>query len=418
VDSAAKQKVKKSRSPMKTFRTAVTALAVASLSLWSSPLAAARAEIPNASQPQLTTVADGRVFVVYAQMDESSPNNSGHGGHGDHSAHAAGHGEGHGVAKKSDAKKKARHGPGGRAGGVFVAASTDGGATFAPGVRVASLPKLMVGNRRGPRIAAHGNRLTVTAIADELVAFTSMDGGKTWSDAVTINDVKDSAHEGLHDLAVSPDGEVFVIWLDLRGAETELFGASSRDGGCTWAADQLVYKSPDKSICECCHPSALFDRDGNLAVMWRNSVEGSRDMWLTTRVKGAISFTAARKLGEGTWKINGCPHDGGTLVALGGGKFGAVWQRSGEVFLSGTDGKETKLGSGRQPVAVENDGQTIVVWNDGSGLVAVRDLARPQPTKVAPEARFPSVTALPGGKALLAYERGGKGTNSVVIERL
>ena len=35
--------------------------------------------------------------------------------------------------------------------------------------------------------------LTVTAIGDELVAFSSTDGGKTWSDAITINDVSDSA---------------------------------------------------------------------------------------------------------------------------------------------------------------------------------------------------------------------------------
>ncbi len=404
---------------MKTLR---LSSAVASLvaTVLVAATAAARTEITNATQPQLAATADGRVFVVYGQKDEAPGASA---GHGDHAAHAAGHGDhaahaaGHGGDKKE--KKKGGHGPAASAGALFVAVSGDGGATFAPGVKVASLPKLMIGNRRGPRIAAHGDRLTVTAIAHELISLTSTDGGKTWGEATTINDVPDSAHEGLHDLAVSPDGELFVTWLDLRSGKTELWGATSKDGGRSWAKDQLVYKSPDKSICECCHPSALFDGQGNLAVMWRNSIEGSRDMWLTTRGKGAANFSQARKLGEGTWKINGCPHDGGTLVALGDGKFGAVWQRAGDVFVIGNDNKETKLGAGRQPVAVGGNGQTIVVWNDGAALMAVRDLKQPAPAKIAPEARFPIVASLPGGKgAVLAYERTTKGVTVIAIERL
>lgn len=393
---------------MKTFRCAAAAIAAA-ITLSTATSAVARTEIANAAQPQLAAAANGRVFLVYGQRDEA-PSTS---GHGDHAAHAAGHG-----GEKKE-KKKGGHGPAASSGNVYVASSTDGGATFSPGVKVAALPKLMLGNRRGPRIAVHGDRVTVTAIAHELISFTSSDGGKTWSEAITINDVPDSAHEGLHDLAVSTDGDLFVTWLDLRSGKTELWGASSKDGGSSWAKDELVYKSPDKSICECCHPSALFDAQGNLAVMWRNSIEGSRDMWLTTRAKGAASFSQAHKLGEGTWKINGCPHDGGTLVALGGGKFGAVWQRSGDVFVIGTDNKEVKLGAGRQPVAVGGENQTMVVWNDGSGLVAVRDLRRPEPTKIAGEARFPIVASLPGGTgAVLAYERTTKGVTAIAIERL
>lgn len=386
---------------MTSLRFALAALSAA----FSIVPAQARIEIGNAVQPQLTAGSDGGLWLVYAQQDHV-PNSSAS-SHGEHSGHAAGHGG-----------RKGGHGTDTPSAGIFVAASTDGGATFSPAVKVAALPKLMLGNRRGPRVAAHGERLTVTAIGDELVAFTSADGGKTWSGAVTINDVPDSAHEGLHDLGVSPTGELFVTWLDLRNGTTELWGASSRDGGRTWAPDQLVYKSPDKSVCECCHPSVLFDGEGNLSVMWRNSIEGSRDMWLTTRPAGAGSFTAARKLGEGTWKINGCPHDGGALVALGGGKFGAVAQRSGEIFAVNADNKETMLGRGRQPVAIEGTGGITVIWNDGSGLVAVRDVRQGTPTKLAAEARFPVVASVPGKGAVVAYERSAKETTSIVIERL
>lgn len=388
---------------MKAFRFVVAAVAAGSLSAALASRAAARTEIANATQPQLAAAADGRVWLVYGQQEQAASSS----GSADHSAHAAGHGDG---------KKKGGHGRAPRAGGVFVASSTDGGATFSPGVKVATLSKLMIGNRRGPRIAVQGDRVTVTAIADELVAFSSTDGGKTWSGAVTINDVPESAHEGLHDLGVSPDGELFVSWLDLRNAKTELWGASSKDGGRTWSADQLVYKSPDKSICECCHPSVLFDSDGNLAVMWRNSIKGSRDMWLMTRPKGAANFTSARKLGEGTWKINGCPHDGGTLVALGGGKFGAVWQRAGEVFLTRAEEPEVSLGKGRQPTATVSDRGPVIVWNDGTHLVSTGASVNAQTTKKVSEGRFPSLAALPSGKgAVIAYELGAKG---IAVERL
>jgi hypothetical protein len=364
--------------------------------------APARIEIPNAAQPQLTVVADGRVWLVYGRAGEVPAR----------AAEPAAHDHG--------AKKKG-HQPQGRSGEIFVARSDDGGKTFAPAVKVAALPKLMLGMRRGPRITAHGDRLTVTAIADELITFTSTDGGRTWAGAVTINEAASSAREGLHDLAGGPNGEVFVTWLDLRNGTMELWGAVSSDGGRTWGNNQQVYKSPGKSICECCHPSALFDADGNLAVMWRNSIEGSRDMWMTTRARGATAFSPARKLGEGTWKLNACPMDGGEILALGSGNFGAVWQRNGEVFLSRLDGAETSLGQGKQPVAVHTaDAPPTVIWQQGTDLVALPNLHGSTPTKHASDARFATIVALPRGQGLLlAYERGpAKGETTVVIDRL
>lgn len=365
---------------------------------------ATRTEIQNAAQPQLTVGSDGRVWLVYGQAGPASV---------DHSAHAAGHGDG-------EKPKGKGHQPPGRSGDVFVTYSKDGGATFAPAMKVAHLPKIMLGMRRGPRIAAHGDRLTVTVIADELIAFTSNDGGKTWGQPVTINEVSTSAREGLHDLAGAPDGQAFVTWLDLRNGKMELWAASSKDGGRTWGKNQQVYKSPDKSVCECCHPSALYDEEGNLAVMWRNSIEGSRDMWMTTRAKGATAFSTARKIGEGTWKLNACPMDGGKILALGGGHFGAVWMRNGEVFISRGDSPEINLGKGKHPVAVHTgSAPPMVFWQQGADLVALHNLHGTEPVKQASDARFPSIVALPGGKGvLLAYERGAKDATSVAVDRL
>jgi len=358
-----------------------------------------RVEIAGASQPQLTAGGDGRIWLVYGQAGEAPP----------------------APAVHAEGQKHTGHQAPRRAGEVFVAQSRDGGVTFSPAVKVAHVPELMLGMRRGPRISAQGDRVTVTVIARELLAYTSMDAGKTWSAPVTVNDVPTSAREGLHDLAGAPDGALFVTWLDLRNGKMELWGASSRDGGRTWAKNEQVYKSPDISICECCHPTALFDAQGNLAVMWRNSIEGTRDMWLATRVRGAEKFSPARKLGQGTWTLKGCPMDGGRIVALGDGKFGAVWQRAGEVFVTLGDAAEVSLGQGKQPVAVKVGlAEPVIVWQQGADLVSTRGSRGGEQIKHAADARFPSLIALPNGKGvLLAYERGpAKGATTVTIERL
>jgi hypothetical protein len=143
-------------------------------------------------------------------------------------------------------------------------------------------------------------------------------------------------------------------------------------------------------------------------------------MWLAIRPHGAAQFTRAQKIGEGTWKLNACPMDGGEILPLGRGKFGAVWQRNGEVFISRGEGSERKLGNGKQPVAVAAGAESpMVIWQQGTGVVALLSSSATEPVVRASDARFPSAVALPSGKgALLAYERGEKGATSVTVERL
>lgn len=361
-------------------------LAITAATAW------AKTEIPQAAQPQLAAGGDGRVWLVYGKLDIPP---------------ATGNVAAHAHAAAPAAEPPAKNAPPTRTGDVFVAVSSDGGRSFGAPLKIAHVPQLMLGMRRGPRIAAHGDRLTVTVVGNELIAFHSENGGKTWSDPVRVNDVPTSAREGLHDLAIAPDGTLFVTWLDLRNGKTELWGASSKDSGRTWSTNEQIYRSPDKSICECCHPSALFDARGNLAVMWRNSIEGARDLWMITRASGAKTFGAARKVGSGTWKLNACPMDGGRIIALGDGKFASVWQRGGEVFLAPLEGPEMRLGSGKQPVAITCGGETTIFWQQGDDLVRLRNPGQGTPEKFAANARFASVVDVPGDRgAVLAYEQG------------
>ena len=342
------------------------------VALFNATVAAHAAEFANAAQPRLAATNEGRVYVAY------------------------GHGR-----------------------DVFVARSDNGGENFAPSIKVANVPQLMLGMRRGPRLAAQGEHVTVTLIAHDLLAFHSADGGRTWSGPVTLNEVPTSAREGLHDLAAGPDGKLFVTWLDLRSGKMELWGALSDDAGRTWGTNAPIYRSPDQAICECCQPTAMFNAAGHLAVMWRNSIAGARDMWLAVRPAGATVFAPARKLGTGTWTLNACPMDGGGLVPLGRGEFATVWQRAGEVFYCPADGAEISLGKGKQPVAIFHQGQPLLFWQQGPDLVSARLSGRTVPVTHAPGARFAVLASLAnGGGTLLAYEQGPAKGASVVVERL
>jgi hypothetical protein len=353
---------------MKILRVLLAALSATVVSM-----AAPGWTVPNAQQPQLSATADGTVWLVYGQN-----------------------------------------------GSIFAAESVDGGTSFQAAQQVGELHDLSFGMRRGPRIAAKGDRVTVAVMGEELLAYSSGDRGKTWTGPVTINDVPASAKEGLHDLAIAPDGKLFVVWLDQREGPMELWGAESTDGGKSWAANQRIYRSPEKSICECCHPSALFDADGNLAVMWRNSLGGSRDLWMAVRSRGTATFSGAKKLGTGTWPLDACPMDGGRILALGSGKFGSVWQRAGEVYFAIPGESEVRLGKGRQPIATVRGDKPTVFWQDGTDLVGTTLGSPGGPTKEAANARFAAVATTTSGTTVLVYERpgaSGESTNLVVQRR-
>jgi len=74
----------------------------------------------------------------------------------------------------------------------------------------------------------------------------SNDGGQTWSTPVRVNDDPpgSNAWQWFGTLAVAPDGRLDVIWNDTRnsggGLATELYYASSTDGGVTFAPGQPV----------------------------------------------------------------------------------------------------------------------------------------------------------------------------------
>ena len=270
---------------------------------------------------------------------------------------------------------------------IYCASAALPALEFAAPVKIAELPKLALGMRRGPRIVAAGGSLVVTAISHaegRVYGWRSIDAGQSWRAIGPINTVENSAREGLHALAGTDGGFVICVWLDLRAGGMELWSRVSRDGGVEWQPEVRVYASPDGSVCQCCVPGVAIGPRGEIAVLWRNALGGARDMWTAASSDGGHTFAAAHKLGEGTWTLQACPMDGGGLAIAPDGALLTAWRRERTVFASGSLGPETKLADdAAQPLVVSNGVKPATLWEkDGAlwlrvGADAARLLARP-----------------------------------------
>jgi hypothetical protein len=284
--------------------------------------------------------------------------------------------------------------------------SNDGGKTFSPSVDLPAMGVISLGMRRGPRIAVANDAVCIAVIGGQqgkgrdgdVLAFRSADGGGTWTGPVHVNDVAASAREGLHAMAADPNGTLACVWLDLRNRRTEVMASTSTDGGAKWSKNTLVYKSPDGSVCECCHPSVTMDARGAIHVLWRNSLGGARDMYVATSTDGGQTFGAASKLGSGTWPLDACPMDGGAIAVTGDRPI-SVWRREKVVYMADGDHGERRLAAGEQPWIAASDRGAYAVWLTKRGDAAM--LLGPgssSPRQLEAHAADPVIAAGPGGR--------------------
>ena len=307
---------------------------------------------------------------------------------------------------------------------VYCSRSLDAGKTFSQPQKIGKLPQLALGLRRGPRIVAGPEAIVVTAISHDrgdLLAWHSADDGQTWKGPARVNDSPNNAREGLHAMAMGPQGEIFCVWLDLRNEGTQLFGAGSTDGGKTWSDNQQIYRSPDGSICECCHPAVTYDPRGNLYVMWRNAIGGNRDLYLAMSHDGGNTFSRASKLGSGSWKLAACPMDGGYLAATASGEVTTVWRRDRQVFRTDSEqASETLLGAGEQPWAVAGPAGVYVVWiSKRAGALWLLMPDSGEPKRLATDATDPVIAApIRGSGPVVVAWQTGRGDEQSIVSRV
>lgn len=293
---------------------------------------------------------------------------------------------------------------------VYHAISKDQGKSFSKPQKAFTCPNMSLGMRRGPRIVSSPAGPVVTAIGGpqgkgrdgDILAWRNSEGGE-WKKLGRVNDVEGSAREGLHNMTSGAEGALWCCWLDLRDKKTELYVAKSSDGGESWDANRLAYRSPDGSVCECCHPSIAAGAKGSIHLLFRNQLGGKRDMYVVTSEDGE-RFGDARPLSQMPWMLNACPMDGGMIAVATDQTVWSAYRQKGQLYLS--DGRnEAALGRGEQPTIACLKNQPLVLWTKGRVGELMLRAGDAKPRRLSSDARDPVIASdVSGVFAVAAWE--------------
>lgn len=237
----------------------------------------------------------------------------------------------------------------GRQDEIYCATSNDRGTTFSKPVLVARVPEMHLGMSRGPQLASSANYSVITVIdkSGNIHWFKLDHSAKEWKNMGVLNDLKGSAPEGLMNIAADKKDNFYAVWLDIRtGKHNQIYFSSLSGTASKWSKNSLVYQSPDEHVCECCQPHIAV-QGSEVAIMFRNWLNGSRDLYVIKSMNGGTSFATAQKLGMDTWKLNGCPMDGGGITISSSNVISTTWQRKGAVYFCRAGQPEIFIANGR-----------------------------------------------------------------------
>ena len=254
---------------------------------------------------------------------------------------------------------------------ILYSSSNDQGKSFSNPRLVSVLPNLAASAMRGPQIAASSNGVIVIACNKDGDIFSYRKANtQDWQLSGKVNDVDTVAKEGL--MALSADGQrAYAVWLDLRDKHNKIFGARSTDGGKSWSKNVMIYTSPDETVCECCKPSVEL-KGKNVFVMFRNWLNGNRDLYLITSADEGATFGKEQKLGYGSWPLKGCPMDGGGLAIHKNGNIQTVWRRETTIYTTAPGKEEIQLGEGRNCTIESVNGKNVYDWTLNGEVIIMK----------------------------------------------
>ena len=220
---------------------------------------------------------------------------------------------------------------------IFVSHSAAAGKGFSEPVAVNRQPELISADGEArPQIAAVGERVYVSwtqalpqPFAGHVRFAVSEDGGRTFSEPVTVNDDTQPITHRFNAMLADSQG-VTLAWIDKRDGAgnadyrgAAIYTARSTDGGRSFAINR---KLADHS-CECCRLGLAADSDGMPVVFWRQIFGKNIRDFALARLDEPL-----RRATEDGWEIDACPHHGGALAIDGQGSRHIVWFTGAEKF--------------------------------------------------------------------------------------
>ena len=106
--------------------------------------------------------------------------------------------------------------------------------------------------------------------------------------------------------------------------------------------------------------------------MFRNLVNGNRDLYLVQSPDEGNSFRQAKKLGSGSWKLNACPMDGGGLAIDQRGNPQTVWRREGKIYAASPGMPEKELGEGKGCSIETINNKNVYAWSENGDVMVLK----------------------------------------------
>ena len=220
---------------------------------------------------------------------------------------------------------------------LYVSHSDDKGNTLSEPVIVNAEPEDILGDGENrPKIVVRKGVVYVSytrglekPMTGDIRFSRSLDGGRSFSAPLTVNDNREIISHRFETLEVNDRGQVFLAWLDKRDLSAAVrqgekysgaavYYAVSDDGG---ASFQPNLKAADHS-CECCRTAMALDNEGVPVIFWRHIYGKNERDHAMLRLDGKSSPI---RVSYDRWEVDGCPHHGGALSIASDGVYHFVW---------------------------------------------------------------------------------------------
>ncbi|HEY6170922.1 MAG TPA: exo-alpha-sialidase [Candidatus Kapabacteria bacterium] len=134
-------------------------------------------------------------------------------------------------------------------------------------------------------------------------------------------------------IAVDSSDNLYVSFLDFREEQrkTTMYGelrlTRSNDGGKTWSANTKVNVIPNGigGTCECCKQDIAVSPEGHVYIGFRSNINNKRDIWVARSMDKGDTFEEAIQIQSGVWTIQACPVSGPNVTLDGKEDLHIVW---------------------------------------------------------------------------------------------
>ncbi len=223
-------------------------------------------------------------------------------------------------------------------GHVMVSHSDDRGKTFSAPVLVNPEQEYVAADGENrPKILVGGNgivyvsytRALETPFAGDVRFSRSVDGGKSFSAPLTVNDNLDPITHRFDAMGINGRGQVYITWLDKRDAAAANKKGEKYSGIAVYHAvseDEGKRFRPNAKVadhtCECCRIAMAMDTDGYPVIAWRHIYDTNIRDHALVKLDGKM---APVRFSHENWNIAACPHHGPSLSIAADGVYHAAW---------------------------------------------------------------------------------------------